>query len=147
MEHIESLLLGLGSGGVYAALALALVLTYRSSGVVNFATGAIALFAAYEYAALRDGEILVPVPGLPESIDLGRELGLGPAMGVALVLTAALGAVLYGAVFRPLRDAPPLARAVASLGVSVIIQDVIATRPVSVRARKSTSVVLRGVAR
>ena len=37
------MLLGLGNGGVFAALAVALVLTYRSSGVINFATGAIAL--------------------------------------------------------------------------------------------------------
>ena len=39
MDHVASLLLGLGNGGVYAALALALVITYRTSGVINFATG------------------------------------------------------------------------------------------------------------
>jgi branched-subunit amino acid ABC-type transport system permease component len=34
------LILGLGSGAVYASLALGLVVTYRSSGVVNLASGA-----------------------------------------------------------------------------------------------------------
>ena len=33
------LILGLGSGAVYAALGIGLVVTYRSSGVVNLATG------------------------------------------------------------------------------------------------------------
>jgi branched-subunit amino acid ABC-type transport system permease component len=46
----EFLLLGLGNGGVFAALAMALVVTYHSSGVLNFATGAQALYAAYTYS-------------------------------------------------------------------------------------------------
>ena len=45
--YFQFLFLGLGNGGVYAALAVALVVTYRSSGVLNFATGAQALYAAY----------------------------------------------------------------------------------------------------
>jgi len=130
------MLLGLGNGGVYAALALALVLTYRSSGVINFATGAMALYGAYTYASLRDGELLLLVPGLPGSIDLGSPLGFVPAALIAVAINAVLGALLYIIVFRPLRTAPPLARAVASLGVLVIIQEMMALRqgtsPVSV---------------
>lgn len=74
MIHLGNLLLGLGNGGVFAALAVALVITYRSSGVVNFATGAISLTAAYIYAGLRQGELLLLLPGLPRSIDLGAKL-------------------------------------------------------------------------
>jgi sulfate-transporting ATPase len=121
-------MLGLGNGGVFAALALALVITYRASGVVNFATGAIALYVAYTYAALRKGELLVPVPGLPKTVDIGQQLGFWPAAALALVLAAVLGALLYLVVFRPLRDAPPLAKAVASLGVLVVLQGVLAIR-------------------
>jgi ABC-type branched-subunit amino acid transport system ATPase component/ABC-type branched-subunit amino acid transport system permease subunit len=121
-------LLGLGSGGVFAALALALVITYRASGVVNFATGAMALYAAYTYAGLRRGLLLVPIPGLPKTLDLGQELGFAPALALSMVVAALLGALLYLLVFRPLRDAPPLARAVASLGVLVVIQGVLAIR-------------------
>ncbi|KPM54243.1 ABC transporter [Frankia sp. CcI49] len=138
MEHIGSLLLGLGNGGVYAALGLALVLTYRSSGVINFATGAVALYVAYSYAFLRDGQLLVLLPGLPESVDIGGSWPLAPAAALSLLLGALLGAILYLAVFRPLREAPPLARAVASLGVLVVIQSTMAIRlgtsPVSVSA-------------
>ncbi|MCK9894518.1 ATP-binding cassette domain-containing protein [Frankia sp. AgB32] len=136
MNDVGSLLLGLGNGGVYAALALALVLTFRSSGVINFATGAVALFVAYSYAYLRSGKLLILLPGLPTSVNVGGDWGFAPALLVALVFGALLGAVLYGLVFRPLRDAPPLARAVASLGVLVVIQSVmvvrVGTSPVSV---------------
>jgi sulfate-transporting ATPase len=138
VEHITSLLFGLGNGAVFAALALAIVLTYRSSGVINFATGTIALYTAYTYAALRDGELLIIIPGLPGSIDLGQTLGLVPAALIALAIAAALGALLYLAVFRNLRTAPPLARTGASLGILVILQALIFNRvgeaPVSVDA-------------
>ena len=93
MEHVGSLLLGLGNGGVFAALALALVLTYRSSGVINFATGAIALYVAYTYASLRDGQLLVLFPGLPAQVDLGAELGLIPGGGALAGVRRAAGSV------------------------------------------------------
>lgn len=128
MTHLGSLLLGLGNGGVYAALGLALVLTFRSSGVINFATGAIALYGAYTYAGLRAGQLLILIPGLPTTLDLGSRLQLAPAMAIALCLTALLGALLYLVVFRPLRTAPPLAQAVASLGVLVVLQGLLANR-------------------
>src|SRR5262249_44066191 len=105
MSHVTSLLLGLGNGGVYAALAIALVLTYRSSGVVNFATGTIALFGAYTYAFLREGKLLVLIPGLPTSVDLWGNLQFVPAVLIALLASALLGALLYFVVFRPLRQA------------------------------------------
>jgi len=128
VDHVASLLLGLGSGGVFAALALALVITYRASGVVNFATGAMALYVAYTYSGLRRGELLVPIPGLPKTVDLGQELEFWPAVALSMVIAAALGALLYVLVFRPLRDAPQLAKAVASLGVLVVIQGLLAIR-------------------
>ena len=75
-QHLIFLLLGLANGAVYAALALTLVITYRSSGVVNFATGTMALLGAYTYAFLRQGEILIPLPGFPDTIELPFYLGL-----------------------------------------------------------------------
>ena len=65
------LILGLGSGAVYASLALGLVVTYRSSGVVNLASGAVALYIAYTYAYLRMGQLVVPIPGLSPTANLG----------------------------------------------------------------------------
>ena len=128
MLHIGFLLLGLGSGAVFAALAVALVVTYRSSGVVNFGTGSLALLSAYVYAFLRKGELLIPIPGFPQSISIGGDPGLFPSILLTLLLSAIFGVVLYLVVFRPLRNAAPVAKAVASIGVLLIIQAAIASQ-------------------
>src|SRR3546814_20066884 len=101
-DYINFLLLGLGNGAVFAALAVALVVTYRSSGVLNFATGALSLHAAYTSAFLRRGELLAPLPLGPKPYDLGDPLGFWPAMVATLVLQAPLGGLLSLSVFRPL---------------------------------------------
>jgi ABC-type branched-subunit amino acid transport system ATPase component/branched-subunit amino acid ABC-type transport system permease component len=127
-EHVNFLLLGLANGAVFAAIGLALVVTYRSSGVMNFATSAIGLFSAYNYASLRRGEFLILVPGLPRSVRFGHQLGFWPAALGALVLTAVFGLLLYAIVFRPLRGAPMVARAVASLGVMMLLTGLMTVR-------------------
>jgi ABC-type branched-subunit amino acid transport system ATPase component/branched-subunit amino acid ABC-type transport system permease component len=127
-QHLIFLLLGLANGAVYAALALALVVTYRSSGVVNFATGAIALLGAYTYAFLRDGQLLLPLPFVPKTVDVGSPLSLWPAILISVAVCAVVGLLLHLLVFRPLRAAPPVAKAVASLGVMVVMTGVFTVR-------------------
>ncbi|MYR08661.1 ATP-binding cassette domain-containing protein [Gordonia sp. SID5947] len=127
-QHFAFLALGLGNGAVYAALGLALVMTFKSSGVVNFATGAVALYAAYTFGFLRHGELLNPIPGFPATIDLGGDWGIVPAMIVSVAISALLGVVLYLLVFRQMRTAPALAKAVASIGLMLVIQALIALR-------------------
>ena len=123
------LILGLGSGAVYASLALGLVVTYRSSGVVNLASGAVALYIAYTYAYLRMGQLVDPIPGLSPTADLGTgPLGFWPAFLISLAVGAVLGALLYALIFRPLRAAPTAAKAVASVGVMIVLQALLATR-------------------
>jgi sulfate-transporting ATPase len=115
------LILGLGSGAVFAALAMALVVTYRSSGVLNFATGAQSLYAAYTYALLRQGQLLQPIPGLKGTISVGGPMGFVPALLITLAIQAVVGALMYVVVFRPLRNHRPVAKAVASLGVATLL--------------------------
>jgi len=123
------LILGLGSGAVYAALSLGLVVTYRSSGVVNLASAAIALYIAYTYAYLRMGELVDPIPGLSPTVSLGGgPLGFWPAFLISLAVAGLLGALLYALVFRPLRATPAAAKAVASVGVMIVLQAVLATQ-------------------
>ena len=55
-------------------------------------------------------------------MDLDHEFGMPARCSSRCVISAVLGALLYVAVFRPLRYAPPLAKAVASLGVLVVLQ-------------------------
>ncbi|MCR5976583.1 ATP-binding cassette domain-containing protein [Gordonia jinghuaiqii] len=127
-DHLAFLVLGLGNGAVFAALGLALVMTFKSSGVVNFATGAVALYAAYTYAFLRDGELLNPIPGFPTTISLGGDVGVVAALIISVVVAAILGVILYLLVFRPMRAAPALAKAVAAIGLMLVIQALIGLR-------------------
>ena len=126
MTYLQFLLLGLGAGAVYAAIALGLVLTHRASGVVNFAHGAIAMYATYVYVGLRvDGNLVLPLPGPEARIHLGGPL---PALGAAVVavaVTALFGLGCYVGIFRPLRRAPALARVVASVGLMIALQAVV----------------------
>src|ERR1700749_4731913 len=89
------LFLGLGSGAVFAALAMALVVTYRSSGVLNFAIGAQALYAAYTYTLLLQGQLLQPIPGLHATISVGGPMGFWPALLITLTIQSLFGVVLY----------------------------------------------------
>ena len=68
--HLQFLLLGLGGGAVIAALAIAVTLTYRVSGVVNFAYAATGMYVAYAYFEFRaTGELVLPGIGLPDLDD------------------------------------------------------------------------------
>jgi branched-chain amino acid transport system permease protein len=102
-------LLGLGSGALIAGIALAVVLTYRGSGIINIATGGVAMLAGYSFWALRTGEF-------------GTEFGTAPALLITLVVTLVIGAAIELIAFRPLRNAAPLAKLVSSLGVLLIAQ-------------------------
>src|SRR5215472_7457840 len=46
-ELAQQIVSGLATGSIYASLALALVIVYRSSGVINFAQGELATLSAY----------------------------------------------------------------------------------------------------
>ncbi len=48
-------LLGLGTGALIAGIGLGIVLTYRGSGVINLATGAISMVAGYLFFTLNTG--------------------------------------------------------------------------------------------
>jgi branched-chain amino acid transport system permease protein len=123
--YVQFLLLGIGAGAIYAAIALGLLLTFRSSGVVNFAHGAAAMYAAYVFVGLRvDGDLLLPLPGPPGRVHVGMMPAVGAGFA-AVAATALLELLLYYVVFRPLRAAPPLSRLVASVGVMVALQAVV----------------------
>jgi ABC-type branched-subunit amino acid transport system permease subunit len=124
-SYILFLLLGLGSGAVYAILGLGLVLKYRSAGVVDFAHGAVAMFCAYVYIELHsNGELQFPWIIIPHQIKVASSNGLAtiPSILITLVYAAILGLVFYVTVYRPLRNAPALARVGASIGIMLALQ-------------------------
>jgi branched-chain amino acid transport system permease protein len=76
-QFVNVTLSGLAQGAIYAAFALALVLIWRSTRIVNFAQGAMAMFTTYLALTL---------------IDAGWSYWVG--------LVVALGAILFGSDFR-----------------------------------------------
>ena len=110
-EILLFLLLGLGTGATIAAIAVGIVVTYRGSGFINLAAGAIAMLAGFSFWALRTGELGFTV-----------STPLAVVLSYAFVLVASVAIEL--AVFRPLRTAAPLAKLVASLGVLLTLQAV-----------------------
>ncbi|MFN8017573.1 MAG: ABC transporter permease [Acidimicrobiales bacterium] len=132
-SYLGYLLAGLGGGAVIASLALGLVLSHRTSGVVNFAHAAMGMYVAFAFYDFREtGDWVLPILGLPDRIHLIARPTRATGLCFAVVLAAALGLLVYGLVFRPLRSSPPLARVVASLGLLIYLQEVVRLRfPVS----------------
>lgn len=123
------MLAGLGGGAVVASLALGLVLSFRSSGVVNFAHAAMGMYVAYAFFEFREtGDLVLPLLGLPERVHLLARPTLATALIVAVLLGAVVGIVVYVLVFRPLRQSPVLARVVASLGLLLYLQEIVRLR-------------------
>ena len=85
------------------------MLIYRGSGVINIATGAIAMLAAYIFWAFKTGYF-------------GFHLSSAPAFVLTLVCMAAFGVVIELAIFRPLRNTAPLAKLAASLGLLLVLE-------------------------
>jgi branched-chain amino acid transport system permease protein len=82
---VEHVVAGLAAGGLYALLALGLVLVRRSTGVVNVAQAELATLSAFVCFALTD-----------------RGWAFWPAFGATLLLSLAGGIVLYLGLVRPL---------------------------------------------
>jgi branched-chain amino acid transport system permease protein len=104
------ILLGLGPGALIAAISLGVVLTYRGSGVINLATGGVAMIGGYAYWALKTGQVA------------GVQMGTAPALVCSLIIVLMFGVLAELIAFRPLRNASPLAKLVSSLGVLLIAQ-------------------------
>ncbi|CAM5624513.1 ABC transporter permease subunit [Streptomyces griseorubiginosus] len=101
-------LAGLSVGSAAALTGVGLIVTYRATGVLNFAHGAIAMVCAY---VLRQWVV-----------EWGRPLWAGAALTL-LVLAPGLGVVLERLVFRPLSvlGGDPAQTLVASIGVFVLL--------------------------
>ena len=107
-EILLFILLGLPAGALIAGIALGVVLSYRGSGVINLSTGGMAMLGGYAYWSLNTGKITA--------------LPTAAALPLGLLFVCVVGTITEFAVYRPLRNASPLAKLVASLGVLLIAQ-------------------------
>jgi branched-chain amino acid transport system permease protein len=108
-QFVNITLSGLVEGMIYAAFALALVLIWRSTRIVNFAQGSMAAATAFIALAL---------------IDAGQSYWV--ALIVALVSGFVLGAVVERVIIRPVEGGPELNAVIVTLGLFVAIQALIA---------------------
>src|SRR3954447_19176704 len=97
---------GLVAGCVYALIATGLVVTYNTTGIFNFAHGAIAMFGAYTFWQLWQGW------GWPAPIAL---------IVVLFVLAPAFGLVIERLLMRPLRGAAVDLTLVVTLGLLLFL--------------------------
>lgn len=102
-EFLHQLLAGVVTGGIYASLALALVMIFQSTHHVNFAQGEMAMFCTYIALAL---------------------INIGVPYWIAFVLTIlfgmVLGALIQRLLMQPLAKAPVLAAVAVFIGLLLI---------------------------
>lgn len=104
-----ALISGVVAGSIYALAALGLVIVYRATRVLNFAHGAMGMFATYVFGrTLHD-------PAAPR-------LPIVPAVLLTLAVAALLGLAVERLVMRPLRPAPPLTKLIATLALLTLLQ-------------------------
>src|ERR671925_357700 len=104
---VQQVVSGLATGGIYASLALALVMIYQATDVVNFAQGEMAMFATYLcWSMLHAG------------------IAYWAAFAATLAIAFVGGVVIERVVIRPVEGAPTLSIVIVTLGLLVILNSV-----------------------
>lgn len=104
---IHQVLAGLATGGIYASVALALVMIYQATHHLNFAQGELAMFCTYLAWTL-----------------INAGFGYWPAFLLTVGLSFVLGVVIERVVIRPVENSPVLAVVVVFIGLLVILNSV-----------------------
>jgi branched-chain amino acid transport system permease protein len=102
---IEVLVGGLLSGVMYSLVAIGFVLIYKTSGVLNFAQGAMLLFAALTFVSLVERGVSFPL-----------------ALLATLAIMVLLGIAVERVILRPLVNQPPITLFMVTLGLSYVIE-------------------------
>jgi branched-chain amino acid transport system permease protein len=103
-ELAQQIVVGLASGGVWATLALALVLIYRSTGVLNFAQGEMAMFSTFiAWSLVHHG------------------LSYWAAFFLTIAISFVGGVAVERAVIRPVERAPVLTVVIVTLGLFFLV--------------------------
>ncbi|HEY5726247.1 MAG TPA: branched-chain amino acid ABC transporter permease [Methylomirabilota bacterium] len=104
---VQQVMSGLATGGIYASLALALVMIYQATDVVNFAQGEMAMFATYiAWSMLNAG---MPYWG---------------AFLATLAIAFVGGVTIQRVIIRPVEDKPILTIVIVTLGLLVICNSI-----------------------
>jgi branched-chain amino acid transport system permease protein len=101
---LQQVVSGLASGGIYSALALAIVVVHRATGVLNFAQGELATLSAFICWALQ-----------------GHGWAFWPAFAATIVLSFGGGVLLQQTVIRPLQGGPLLGVVIVTIGILIAV--------------------------
>lgn len=104
-QFVNYTLNGLSVGMVYAAVALSLVLIWRSTRILNFASGAMAMLTSYIALSLVD-----------------RQLNYWIAFASALASGFILGAAVERLFIRPVENKPPINAVIVTLGLFILLE-------------------------
>jgi branched-chain amino acid transport system permease protein len=102
-QFLQQVFSGLAAGAIYASVALALVMIYRSTDLVNFAQGEMAMFSTYIAWTLVNA-------GLPFWL----------AFALTLIVSFVGGMAIERVVIRPVENAPVLAAVVVTIALLLI---------------------------
>ena len=102
-EFLHQLASGLALGGVYAIMALALVMIYQATQLVNFAQGEMAMFSTYFAWKL---------------MDWGQSYWL--AFTATVLVSFVVGVAIERLIVRPFANAPVLASVIVFIGLVLI---------------------------
>jgi branched-chain amino acid transport system permease protein len=105
---LQRLFDAMGNGAIYASLGLALAIIYKSTGHLNFAQGEMAMFSAFIVYVL--------------SVEQGWPVVM--SIIVTMALAGVFGAVVEGALVRPLERRNPLTVVIVSLGLFLILNSI-----------------------
>lgn len=100
-DFFQQVVAGLGSGAIYAALALALVLIHRATGVINFAQGEMAMFTTY----------------VAWTLTANHGWSYWPAFAATLVFAFVLGVGIQRVVINPVANASVLTIVIMTIGL------------------------------
>ena len=104
---LHQVLAGLATGDIYASLALALVMIYQATHLVNFAQGELAMFSTYIAWSLINA-------GMP----------YWPAFLLTVGISFLIGVLIERIVIRPVENAPVLAVVVVFIALLVILNSI-----------------------
>jgi branched-chain amino acid transport system permease protein len=103
-RFIQVIIDGLATGSLYGALAVAVVLIYRATGIVNFAQGEMAMFSTFIAWGLLQA-------GLP----------LGLALLATLALSFVGGMLIERVIIRPVEGGDVLTLVIVTLGLYILV--------------------------
>jgi branched-chain amino acid transport system permease protein len=118
-QLIQTIIIGLSNGLIYALVALGYTLVYGILQLINFAHGDV--FMLGSMIALTLLQYFGVVPGLDLVITVAL---IFVVLLITMAITALLNVSIERIAYRPLRNAPKLAPLISAIGMSFILQNV-----------------------